>query len=146
MMASAGVLANLIVLANLARLNSTASGSLRVWGGGIFCSAPATYRNLVVSGNRALGQGRATGTTVSVAGGGCYQPLTSTWDNVALTRNRASASGVGSLVRSQGGGFYLNDTAHLIQVNLTANMAVVSRTGVTTTAIASGKATDRLAV
>jgi hypothetical protein len=126
------------VVGNLARLNSTASGSLRVWGGGVFCSAPASLRHLVVSGNRAVGRGGAAGSIVLVTGGGCYQMRTSTWNNVAVSRNLASASGLGSLVRARGGGLYANFTTTLSRVNLTANVALVSGTAVTTTALASG--------
>lgn len=136
--ASAGILTNLTVVGNLARLNSTASGSLRAWGGGLFCSAPATFLNLVVTGNRAWGQGSASGSTVSVAGGGCYQMRASTWNRMVLTRNLASASGLGSLVRSSGGGLYVNNTATLSRVNVTGNTALVSGTAVTTMALATG--------
>lgn len=139
MEASTGVLANLTVVGNLARLNSTASGALRASGGGVFCSAPATIRNIVITGNRAWGHGRATGSTVLAAGGGCYQVRASRWANVVLTRNLASASGLGSLVRSRGGGLYANTTATLSKVNMTGNTALVSGTAVTTLALASGE-------
>jgi Na+/H+ antiporter NhaC len=58
---------------------------------------------------------------------------------MVLTLNLASASGLGSLVRSLGGGLYVNNTATLSWVNVTGNTALVSGTAVATMALATGE-------